>query len=92
MQALLTLFAMEWWLGRELTQTELQDGSLSKLLKEEDFDEAFNVSTADLNSLAPQSLKLCRLCFWLIFSILYVCVLFLEVSDQLTACTKYVTV
>ena len=34
---------MEWQLGRELTQTELQDGSLSKLL-EEDFDEAFNVS------------------------------------------------
>ena len=35
---------MEWRLGRELTQTELQDGSLSKLLEEEDFDEAFNVS------------------------------------------------
>ena len=34
---------MEQWLGRELTQTELQDGSLSKLLEEEDFDEAFNV-------------------------------------------------
>ena len=44
MEALLTLFAMEKWLGRELTQTELQDGSLSKLLEEEDFDEAFNVS------------------------------------------------
>ena len=44
MEALLTLFAAEQWLGRELTQTELQDGSLSKLLEEEDFDEAFNVS------------------------------------------------
>ena len=55
MEALLTLFAVEWWLGRELTQTELQDGSLSKLLEKEDFDEAFNVSNAHLNSLAPKT-------------------------------------
>ena len=53
MEALLTLFAMEWWLGRELTQTELQDGFLSKLLAEEDFDEAFNVSFTYLTILVP---------------------------------------
>ena len=53
MEALLTLFAMEQWLGRELTKTELQDGSLSKLLEEEDFDEAFNVSFTYLTILVP---------------------------------------
>ena len=43
---------MEQWLGRELTQTKLQDGSLSKLL-EEDFSEAFNVSFAYLMITIP---------------------------------------
>ena len=47
---------MEQQLGRELTQTELQDGSLSKLLEEEDFDEAFNISNAYLNSITPKTL------------------------------------
>ena len=44
---------MERWLGRELTQTELQDGSLSKLLEEEDFNEAFNVSFTYLTITIP---------------------------------------
>ena len=44
MEALLTMFAAECCLGRELTRTELIDGSLSTLLEPEDFDEAFNVS------------------------------------------------
>ena len=44
MEALLTMFAAECHLGRELTRTELIDGSLSTLLDPEDFDEAFNVS------------------------------------------------
>ena len=44
MEALLTLFTAEWQLERELTKSELLDGSLSKLLEAEDFDEAFNVS------------------------------------------------
>ena len=35
---------MEWQLGRELMKSELLDGSLSKLLEAEDFNEAFNVS------------------------------------------------
>ena len=57
MKALLTLFAAEWWLGRELTPTELQDGSLSKLLKEEDFNEAINVSNAYLTTPTPKILS-----------------------------------
>ena len=44
MEALLTMFAAERSLGRELTRTELIDGSLSTILELEDFDEAFNVS------------------------------------------------
>ena len=44
MEALLTMFTAERHLGRELTRTELIDGSLSTLLEPEDFDEAFNVS------------------------------------------------
>ena len=44
MEALLTMFAAEHRLGRELTKTELIDGSPPTLLKPEDFDEAFNVS------------------------------------------------
>ena len=44
MEALLTMFAAECHLGRELTRTELTDGSLSTILEPEDFDEAFNVS------------------------------------------------
>ena len=54
MEALLTLFTMEQRLGLELTPTELQDSSLSKLLKEEDIDETFNVSNAYLIVLAPK--------------------------------------
>ena len=53
MEALLTLFTTEWWLGRELTQTELQDGSLSKLIEEEDFNETFNVSFTYLTITIP---------------------------------------
>ena len=49
-EALLTQFAVERWLGRELMKSELLDGSLSKLLEAEDFDEAFNVSITYLNS------------------------------------------
>ena len=56
MEALLTLFAAEWRLGRELTPAELQDGSLSKLLEEEDFNEVFNVSNAYLIALTPKIL------------------------------------
>ena len=44
MEALLTMFTAEHCLGRELTRTELIEGSLSTLLEPEDFDEAFNVS------------------------------------------------
>ena len=44
MEALLTMFAAERCLDRELTRTELIDRSLSTLLEPEDFDEAFNVS------------------------------------------------
>ena len=44
MEALLTLFAAEWQLGRELMKSELPDGSLSKLVEAEDFDEVFHVS------------------------------------------------
>ena len=44
MEALLTMFTAECHLGRELTRTELIDGSLSTLLDPEDFDETFNVS------------------------------------------------
>ena len=44
METLLTLFTAEQCLGRELMKSELLDGSLSKLLKAEDFDETFNVS------------------------------------------------
>ena len=53
MEALLTLFAVEWQLGRELTKSELLDGSLSKLLEAEDFDEAFNVSITYLTIAIP---------------------------------------
>ena len=89
MEALLTLFAAERWLGRELTKSELLDGSLSKLLEAEDFDEAFNVSITYLNSriFHPKAL---------IFSIfLYFFFLHatsLNVSDQLTAYTKNITI
>ena len=53
MEALLTLFTMEQQLGRELTKSELLDGSLSKLLEVEDFDEAFNVSITYLMIAIP---------------------------------------
>ena len=44
MEALLTLFVAERRLGREFSSAELKDGSAAKLLKEIDFDKAFNAS------------------------------------------------
>ena len=89
MEALLTLFAVERWLGRELMKSELLDGSLFKLLEAEDFDEAFNVSITYLNS---QIIHPKALIFSIFLYFFFMRATSSRVSDQLTARIKNITI
>ena len=75
--------------GGELMKSELLDGSLSKLLEAEDFDEAFNVSITYLNS---QIFHPKALIFSIFLYFFFLCATSLRVSDQLTARAKNVTI